>query len=197
MKFVVMAIEGRRPIVEYLQHHIPDLCVVWDRQQGAMDTFLRHLDAAGSEPVIRMEDDIILTKNFVPTITAAVAEQPNDVIQFFTRHKENASQGSRWMPGSTYLWNQCSYLPAGMAQAIRKFYDEPLWQEQRYHHPTGLDTIIADYLRTHRLNYWLHNPSLVQHARTVSEIDRRRPRNRHTKFVAELEYDQFPTEYLP
>ena len=192
-----MAIKFRQPIVEYLQRHIPDLEVVWDRERGAMDTFLRHLDAAGNEPVIRMEDDIILTKDFVPTILAAVEEHPDDLIQFFTRHKENAEQGSRWMPGRTYLWNQCSYLPAGMAHAIRKFYDEPLWKEERYHQPTGLDTIIADFLRTNRLDYWLHNPSLVQHARTVSEIDRRRPRNRQTKFVSELEYDGFPIEYLP
>ena len=194
-----MAVERRRPIVEYLQHHIPDLEVVWVRQQGAMDTFLRHLDAAGSDPVIRLEDDIILTKNFVSTITAAVTEHPDHLIQFFTRHKENVDQGSRWMPGATYLWNQCCYLPAGMAQAIRRFYDEPLWAEKRYHDNNHhhIDVIIADYLHAYRLKYWLHNPSLVQHARTVSEIDRRRARNRHTRFVADLEYERFPAEYLP
>jgi GR25 family glycosyltransferase involved in LPS biosynthesis len=193
----MMAIEGRRPIVEYVAQHIPNLEVTWERGQGAMDTFLRHLRSAGNDPIVRMEDDIILTKGFMPAILAAIEEHPDNLIQFFTRHKENSEQGSRWMAGSTFSWNQCSFMPAGMAGQVADFYDEPLWQERRYEHPTGLDNLVCDWLTTHRQKYWLHNPSLVQHARTVSAIDRRRARNRHTKFVAELEYDGFPTEYLP
>jgi hypothetical protein len=190
-RVIVTAVLPRAPFVEYLQRHIDGLEVVWDKHRDAMDTFLRATAQAGDDPVIRLEDDICLTKNWRDKIEAAIAERPNDVIQFFSRSKYDPIRGSRYKAGNTFAYNVCNYIPAGMSP---KFIEHLNVWEDKEKHPTGYDLLMGDYLSKNHINYWLQVPSLVNHAVTISQIDRRRARSRQSTTFIEPELAGYPQE---
>lgn len=169
--------ERSRLILE-TKRQLPDLVVVFDKGwRNAMTTFCLALEEAGGGPMVLMEDDAILCPDFPARIAAVISERPDVPIQFFSRMSEDIERKSRWMGGATYRYNICAYLPAGMAAAVRKFRET--WPHIEKH-PTGTDYLIADYMRAHKMRYWLHVPSLVQHAEAPSAIGGR-PMNRQSK----------------
>jgi GR25 family glycosyltransferase involved in LPS biosynthesis len=188
-RILVTAIRSRTPFVEYLQSHIPNLEVVWDTTHNAMDTFLTACLATGNDPVIRLEDDICLTKNFVQKIEKVIAERPNEVIHFFSRSKDDLLIGSRYKSGGSFSMNQCVYYPYGLAPKLAAFYSD--W-ERKKEHPTGYDLLMADYFRKEKMKYWVHIPSLVEHAEVVSEIDHRRSSKRQSKTFSNPEFQNYP-----
>ena len=143
--------------------------VVWDSTQNAWDTWQKTLLAVGNQPAVILEDDVQLAADWLPKVEAAISEHPDDLIQFFSRRAADAVLGSRWQPGRSYLMNQCHYLPSGMAHSLRIFTRD--WHDRHPEHPTGTDSAIADYLRSRKMRYWLHVPSLVQHEPWRSEIN--------------------------
>lgn len=165
----------RAPYIDYLTQQLPLAEWCFDQKRNAMDTFLRALEMAGQDAVVHMEDDTILSNGFMPRLKAAIAENPNKVIQFFSMRKADLTIGSR-LDGS-FMMGQCFYLPAGYSAAIRAYY--PTWHN-REKHPTGLDTMIADWLKSRREKYWIHVPSLVDHRDCKSLIDRRRSTKRQS-----------------
>lgn len=175
MRFIIRAVKERVGFIEYLQKHLPQAEWCYDRNRNAMDTFLEAMRMAGNDPVVHMEEDIVLTKNFVPKIEAAIAERPNEVIQFFSMRKDDLLKGSRY--DRNYLMNQCFYLPAGYSLAIHDYYQ--FWDDKEKH-PTGTDNMICDYLRAGKEKYWIHVPSLVDHRVAVSMIDSRRSSKRQS-----------------
>jgi len=191
-RVVVSAIPQRKPFVEYLQSHIPDLEIVWDTTQNAMDTFLTACRSTESDPVIRLEDDICLTRNWREKIEAEILNRPNEVIKFFSRSKEDIVIGSRYKAGGSYIMNQCVYLPYGIAPALADFY---LGWKRKEEHPTGLDLMMGDYFAKNKMRYWLHCPSLVEHASVVSQIDQRRSSKRQSKTFQDPELRNYPVAY--
>ena len=97
-----MAVPARAANVEYLKAHIPGLEVVWERGQGAMDTFLRANVAGFGGPSVRLEDDVCLTEDFRAKVETAIALHPFHVIQFFSRSKYDISIGSRYKSGGVW-----------------------------------------------------------------------------------------------
>lgn len=184
-----MAVPKRANFVDYLKTHIPHLEVVWDTTNNAMDTFLTACRYTGNDPVIRLEDDICLTKNFLQKAEAAIQERPNEVIKFFSRSKDDLEIGSRYKAGGSYIMNQCVYLPAGLAPKLADFYPE--WKNKDKH-PTGLDLMMGDYFAKHKMRYWVHIPSLVEHAEVVSQIDHRRSSKRQSKTFQNPELLNYP-----
>ena len=59
-RVIATAIKSRQPFIEYQQKHIDGLEVIWDTHQNAMATFLKATKLAGKDPVLRLEDDILL-----------------------------------------------------------------------------------------------------------------------------------------
>ena len=192
-RVLVSAIPARTPFITYLKRHIQDLEVVWDTTQNAMDTFLTTMRNAGNDPIVHLEDDILLTKNFMAKIEQAISERPHEVIQFFSRSGADIAEGSRYRSGGSYLMNQCQYLPTGIARGISEYY--PLWGGKEKH-PTGCDSMMGDYFRVNKMRYWNHVPSLVNHALVKSQIDSRRSRFRQAKVFIEPEMEGYPLENL-
>jgi hypothetical protein len=188
-RVMVTAVFARMPYVEYLQSHIPDLEIVWDKERNAMETFLRATRLSGDDPIIRLEEDICLTVGWREKIEALIAARPDEVIQCFSRSKYDPSLGSRYKAGSSYIYNVCNYLPAGVSSGIVKHYET--WADKEKY-PTGNDYLIADYLRANHLQYWLEVPSLVNHAVTISQINRKRARSRQSTTFINPELTNFP-----
>ena len=70
---------------------IPDLIVVEDIGKGAMDTFMRSMQAT-NEARVHLEDDVILTSNFKEKIELEIEKRPNEVIQFFSMRKADLTE---------------------------------------------------------------------------------------------------------
>jgi hypothetical protein len=89
--------------------------------------------------------------------------------------------GSRW---DTYFsYGICFYMPPGYSKAVREYH--PHWPDL-VKHPTGLDNMVGDWLKTRGEKHWINVPSLVDHQVSKSTIDPRRPRKRQSKtFVGE------------
>lgn len=144
--------------------------IIWDRKQDAFVTWLDMLEAAGDSPVILMQDDVYTAPRWRERVEAAISERPDDVIQFFSLRKDDAELGSRYMAPSTYLMNQCFYLPDHDAASLLAFSREWYVRRTQGEVPTGLDTCMKRWLMEQSRRYWLHVPSLVQHEPWESEI---------------------------
>lgn len=153
-----------------------DAEVVWDQTHNAFDTWQSVMAAAGDDAIVMLEDDITLAENWRERVEAAVAEHPDDIIQFFSLRSEKESG---YRPGRTFLMNQCYYLPAGVAKQLLEYSQD--WVEKNPRYKTGYDITMASWMRENGLRYWMHVPSLVQHEDWRSEINPKRPRNRQSK----------------
>lgn len=161
----------------YLKRHLPSCEIVNDPGGGAMHCFREALRLAGDDPVVHMEDDVVLTEFFEDKIMAEIASRPNQVCQFFSMRKADLEQGSRVDPGAKFLMGQCFYLPAGVSADLLIYSNDWPGLDK---HPTGLDSMVADYLKSKKMNYYLHVPSLVDHRPVVSRIDSRRSKKRQS-----------------
>lgn len=186
MKFIVTAVEARRPFVEYYQRHIPGLIIVWDQGKGAWDTWKRAWATEYTEPSIRLQDDCCLTKNFVEKVTAAAAARPDEPIQFFVRAKAGRQPQSQYCPGRSWLWNQCHYLPAGIPGRLLQFCAR--WGKEA-ENPGADDYMMGLAFGQWKLNYWLNFPSAVQHAPVKSTL---KHSGGLSPFYAEPELDGYP-----
>lgn len=196
MRFVCMAIEKRSHIVDYLKLHIPGLEVVWDKHKSARLTWLATLQHMDSDACVLVEDDIVLTKNFMGKIMEAISGKRADVIQFHSRTKEDLTVGSRYRSGLTYLNNQCVYFPPGFSKKLLLFARDgaaPIWEQ----HPNGTDCVMAKFLQASKMRYWNHCPSLVEHLPVPSEIDPKRSKHRRSTTFTDPEMTGLSVELLP
>lgn len=175
---LVMAVpwDEQRATVARMLAERADAEIVWDQTRNAYDTWQAMLATAGDDPAVFLEDDVILAADWRSKVEAVIAERPDDVIQFFSIRDEY-EPGYRG--GSTYLMNQCFYLPGGVAADLLAFSRD--WRDSHPEHPTGTDTTTADFLRSTKRDYWMHVPSLVQHREWRSVIDPRRSSRRQSK----------------
>jgi GR25 family glycosyltransferase involved in LPS biosynthesis len=171
MKIILRAVKEREDYVNYLKKYIDNLIVIYDTENNAMKTFLAAMKYAGKEKSVHIEDDIILTKDFSKKLNDVIWWKPNEVIQFFSMRKKDLDIGSRYERGSTFMMNQCFYLPEFYPELIHDYY--PSWRQKDIH-PTGYDILIADFLKDKKEKYWLHVPSLVQHRQCKSIINPKR-----------------------
>lgn len=190
MRYFTMAVPERAPVVKYLQHHLPDLNVVWDRDRiGAKETLEVLLAQAEGDSIVLTEDDIVLTKNFVGKAEQAIAEHPDVLIQFHSRTKDDPIKGSRWRPGGGYYNNQALYLPKDWVSGVLAYLRSPEGREVETGAP---DRAIAFWMERERLRYWNHCPTLAEHLEVVSMIDRRRSRFRGSTTFQDPELEMHP-----
>lgn len=173
---VIRTCEGREEYLAYLVKRIPGAIVVKDKTRNAMDTFRSALEVVGDGRSVHMEDDVILTEGFLDKLKEGIGDGSN-VVQFFSIRRSDQTLGTRTEPGRTFLMGQCFYLPSGMSAEILRFSRN--WPGLDLH-PTGLDTMIGDFLRIRKMKYVMHVPSLVQHRKCRSAIDPRRSSSRQS-----------------
>jgi hypothetical protein len=160
--------------------------VVWDVTHNGYDTFLSALEYAAGAPAIHLEDDVALTSSWREKVEAVVCEHSNEVIQFFSRHGDDADKGPRRMPASTFWWSTCFYVPARFSRSLASFGRG--WDSEGYalaHDTRGtrpmFDVMVHAFLAQTRETYWLHVPSLVQHLDWESVVNPRRSRKRQSE----------------
>lgn len=172
MRYILRTCEGREAYAEYVQSQIPDLEICFDDVGGAMPNYIKSLGMAGSDAVINLEDDIILTKDFCRKVELACGSRKDSVIQFFSMRKNDLTIGSRWDSGWKYMMAQCTYLPAMISKQILE-YSKSYDLIDHKSHP--LDSMVAAFLKSQKRKYWIHCPSLVDHRVGISKINPSRP----------------------
>lgn len=176
MKIIVRNAGGRN--IDHIKTAVPeDKLIIIHNEENAMSAFCEALEAAGDDSAVHMEDDIKLCNNFYQKLTEIINKAPNEVIQFFSMRKDDLAIGTRFISGRRFLMGQCFYLPKGMSKEIRAYKDT--WKRIE-EHPTGLDTMVADYLGDNKLAYLNIVPNLVDHLPVKSLINPRRSTKRQS-----------------
>lgn len=176
MKYIVRNAGNRN--IDHLKEAIPGLIVIHN-EINAMEAFVDALKAAGDDAAVHLEDDILLCPDFVNTLeeTIRTHKAKNEVVQFFSMRKDDLTIGTRYIPGARFLMGQCFYLPAGMSKDILAY--KETWKRIE-EHPTGLDLMVADYLKDNKRKYLNVVPNLVEHMVGKSIIDKRRSSKRQS-----------------
>lgn len=165
---------GGRDISE-LKKTIPNLVVITDYRRDAMGSFLNAITYT-DKPFVHLEDDIELCNGFMEKITSAIAQYPNQIINFFSLRKKDYELGRPYEElGSKFMMNQCNYFPAGYGAEIAEFYKT--W-ERKIEHPTGYDILMADWMKSKKMKYIQWFPHLVNHLECKSLINPRRSSKR-------------------
>jgi hypothetical protein len=176
VRFIVQAIERRANVVAYLQTHIPQLEISWDASGKCIGGYLQVLSRAGADPFVLLEDDILITKNFLSKIQQAISQKPDQIIQFHSRCAKDQIIGSRYKSGREFYNHQCVYFPAGIAPQILHFSEQEIYKDLTSARSFS-DILTQDFLHQRRLKYWVSIPSLVDHLPDVSSVDPRRSKS--------------------
>ena len=174
MRYIIRAIEKRKPYVEEILKQIPDAEVYYDTSGNAMMSFLNACSMAGDDACVMLEDDIILTSNFKEKIEREISKDPSMLINFFSlSKKETEPHFNSWRQ---FCMNQCVYMPQFLCRACIDKYDAWVAYDKAKN-PTAYDYLIG-YV-WHR-DYLVYCPSLVQHIEGKSEINSRRSSKRQS-----------------
>jgi hypothetical protein len=173
-RIIIKAVPNKRiDCYDYLKNNLKDAEWVFDTDGNAMNTFLRALDTAKYDECIHMEDDVILTNNFIYKINEAIKKMPSNVINFFSMRKNDLIIGSRF--DNKYCMNQCVYLPKNYSAMLLDYYKN--WN-RLIEHPTGTDYMLNDFLKSRKEKHYIYVPSLVQHRIVKSIINPKRSSKR-------------------
>lgn len=174
---IVVAVPSRPEFVRYLKTRIPDVEFCFDMEAvGAMQNTMNAWKMAGEDPVLMMEDDIILTVGFNERVEEEIQKRPNEIIQFFSMRSDDLTKGSRY--DRKFAMNQCYYLPKGYASLLLEYASN--WS-RRYEAGAYYDIMMDEFLRGRKEKYWIHVPSLVQHRDGKSMIHQSRSSKRQSK----------------
>jgi len=185
VRMIVRGVPDRIEYINYLKRVLPEaeFCIDKRYEDKTMSpkikcalNFLDALMMAPNEPCIHMEEDIIITEDFLDKINYEISKRPNEVIQFFSMRKKDIEVGSRY--DNNFIAALCFYVPAGYGKEMAEFY----WKWDKLHiMPSGFDIMICDWLNKRKEKYWIHIPSLVEHRVSKSVIDSRRSSKRQSK----------------
>ena len=175
MRVIIRAMPARADCMAYLSKELPNAEWCIDKTQNAMDTFTAALQMAGNDACIHMEEDVVLTYGFMPKILEVINSKRDCVVQFFSMRGADLTIGSRF--DSNFMMGQCFYMPPTYSKQLLDY--KTVWQRIK-EHPTGLDTMLADFLKERREKHWIQVPNLVDHKVGKSLIDARRSSKRQS-----------------
>lgn len=190
MKFIVNTCSGREHFVDRIKDSMPNVIVNFDDfkdpglfRNTAYLNYRRAWFVSGDEGSVHMDDDIILCSDFEKKCLEAIAQYPNKVIQFFSMRQKDLTIGTRLEAGSTFMMQQCYYLPPGyglgIAEESIRLCMEPKIIKEKYWGPT--DFCVSEFLRKRKEAYVIWIPNLVDHEVAKSRIDPRRSSKRQSK----------------
>lgn len=191
-RFIVYAVPEREPIVNYLRHHIPNLEVVWEDGAGAMSTHRRALLHAGEDPIVLMEDDVLLCRDFVQRAEGYVEQYPDTVMTFHSRRGRDLL-GTYDISGRPFYNAQMLYLPRGVAARLAAYHPDYQRQEPL---STGLDLLIGEWCYLNDRKIRVVCPNLVDHLPVVSAIRKGRSTKRQSRTFQDPEYQHLPPGIL-
>ena len=178
MKYIMRTCPNREEFSNYLNNKIPNLITCFDKDKDPVGNMKKAFKIAGNEEAIHLEDDAILTDNFIEKSNAIIKLYPEMLIQFFSMRKADLEKGSRIESGGNFTATVCFYTPPLMSQKLLNYF--PFWKRWD-EHPTGYDLTIADYLKATKQKYFLQCPNLADHRISKSIIGPRRSSMRISK----------------
>jgi len=161
VKIIIRSVPDRIEYINYLKRVLPEAEWCMDKRynlniDNKLKSMLNFIDAllmSGDEPCIHLEEDIIITKDFINKINSVINQRPNELIQFFSMRKADVEIGSRY--DNNFMMNQCFYLPIGYGKLIANFYDT--WNK-KIDLPSGYDIMMNDWLKSRKEKYWISVP---------------------------------------
>jgi hypothetical protein len=187
MRLIINTCKGREQYADALLKQLPDAVLNFDDftdmgkyQSTVWWNYQRGWKMAGDDACIQFDDDIILTSNFRQKIAEAIEKHPNTLIQFFSMRNKDLTIGTRVEHGSTFMMQQCYYMPKGMAKELVE-YSYGWYERDTIHTHSPNDICIAEYLKNTKQNYIIWCPNLVDHMTLKSEINAKRTSKRVSK----------------
>lgn len=138
----------------------PETEVIWDTDHNPCHTLQRVVDS--DEPMLVMEDDIELCKNFYEKALKEIKEHPESFVMFYSCKQgeiEEAENKKNWIPyNRPFVYTQAYYMPAGIGKKLSKFLET---NKRANNHRWSIG--INQFLRKEWIDRYLVQPSLVQH----------------------------------
>lgn len=139
--------------------------VIWDTDHIPCHTLQKVVDS--NEPILVMEDDIELCKDFYKKAKAEIKKRPNSFIMFYAgwpiENKEIENRRN-WKPYSQwFVYTLSYYLPAWLGCELKEFLETNL---RAHNHRWSIG--INQFLEKKWIDRYLVIPSLVQHIWTKS-----------------------------
>ena len=178
LKYIILAVEPRRHMVEEQLQQIPEAIVHYDTTSNGATGYMSCFKLAERNPAIIIEDDAMLCKDFKKRTDAVIAVHKNTVVHFFTG--QTRLNKPQWRPGSGFSNTQAVYYPKNFAHRIVQWWNTIPDADARY--KDAHDWIIRDFLKGTKERHLLWFPSLTQHRRTKSFVNPKRTPTRQSKY---------------
>jgi len=165
----IMALKEREDNVKKMLSSLPkEAEPIWDTDHKACHTLCRVLDS--DEPILVMEDDIELCKNFFEKAMKEIEAHPNSFVMFYSCKKWEEIEAENKKNGLPYdrkfVFTQAYYVPAGIGKKLSEFLKTNVHaNNHRY------SIWINEYLVQEWIDRYLVQPSLVQHIGFESILD--------------------------
>ena len=165
----IMACKEREDNINKMWSSLPENAEpIWDTDHNACHTLCRVLDS--DEPMLVMEDDIELCKNFMDKAMKEIEGHPNSFVMFYScknGEKEEAWNKKNWKPyNRPFVYTQAYYVPAWIGKKLSKFLET---NDRANNHRWSVG--INQFLEQEWIDRYLVQPSLVQHISTESLLD--------------------------
>ncbi|MEV4412420.1 hypothetical protein [Catellatospora sp. NPDC049609] len=181
LRTIIMAHPDRAAQAAALARHVPGAEVVFDPEPDGRRDSMRATYAAWSAGVadathvLVIQDDVILSDTFLPTVLAGIELLPDAALAFYAHNDSpngalirlSAAAGADWVEAITeadYLPCQAVLMPVPLVRRLTEFM-RPL---------VGLrfddDDVLAQFLTTAGVPTYLSVPSVVNHGQFVSLI---------------------------
>ena len=169
----IMACKEREKNINKMLETLPDETeIIWDTDNNPCHTLCRVLDS--DEPMLVMEDDLELCKNFYEKATKEINTRPGSFIMFYSCKAwevKEAENKKNWKPyNRPYVYTQAYYVPMWIGKKLSEFLKT---NKMANNHRWSIG--INEYLVQEWIDRYLVQPSLVQHISTGSLNEPNKP----------------------
>ncbi len=192
MKYVIRKVPERN--TEYLEKLLPEAVVVNDvNYNGAIWSLLKAIEQANDD-AIYIQDDMLLSKDFVKSANKYIKKYPHSVIVFsYVKTYKFKILEEGFYNGVAETFLLCTYIPKDIAQSFRKFMlmegYKKLPRYEFYQSIQADDTFFAMYLnKILKEKVFVTYPNLAGHGRQDSVIN---PQGRGLRLSPAFDYSDF------
>lgn len=123
-------------------------------------------------PLLILEDDVTVCKDFVNKAEDIISRKPDFVINFFFPAL-NRYKGLHKMSGLHYSYNQCTYFPSWFLDAYLDNYSKLIKDyEDDYKHNDSA-SLISDLIKVYQEDFYAYFPYLVKTNKYKSTLNHR------------------------
>jgi len=139
---------------------------------------------SGATHHVVLQDDIVLCKNFLATVTRLCELRPKSPLTLFTMRKgtrEAVEQGKHWVRVEYGVWGQATVLPTPLIPQMFRWIEKNVEPDFKYD-----DARISLWLEHHRIPAFAPAPNIVEHLDEKSVLGHHTPLSRKSRlFIGE------------